>query len=69
MTNQHQREKPAPIAGDGQRTGVTAPAPGDTVDPLAGLSAAHLEACREAAKVDVLINLTLAYLLAKRAKK
>ncbi len=37
-------------------------------DPLAGLSPEHLQACREAAKIDTLINLTLALLLAKRAK-
>jgi hypothetical protein len=69
MTN-HEMKKPGAANNPGQAPAVTATdALGDSVDPLAGLSAAHLEACRKAARVDTLINLTLAYLLAQREKR
>jgi hypothetical protein len=66
MTNQTNK-KPASNDASGQEATVTAVTTGE--DLLAALSPEHLKACREAARLQPLLSLQLALLLAKRAKE
>jgi hypothetical protein len=74
MTNTN--KKPTDIAASGQDPSRhpcgcidTVDRVEEVIDPLAGLSEEHIAACREAAKLDTLLNLQLALALAARGKR